>query len=196
MGEQTRAELIAEKAARAGAESHAALLTEEKELERNKLKELEEIKEELEQLLEEEKQAKRDEEIVRTLRARMLTEEWEKREILEKLQEEQKEMLDMERSKREEFESVQEERERKVREAVRYQVSQARQRRVQREEDLARRLSHLDIVEQTRAELIAEKAARAEAESHAALLTEEKELERNKLKELEEIKEELEQLLE
>merc|ERR1712013_811514 len=117
MGEQTRAELIAEKAARAGAESHAALLTEEKELERNKLKELEEIKEELEQLLEEEKQAKRDEEIVRTLQARMLTEEWEKREILEKLQEEQKEMLDMERSKREEFESVQEERERKVREA-------------------------------------------------------------------------------
>ena len=35
-------------------------------------------------------------------------------------------------------------------EGVRYQVSQARQRRVQREEDLARRLSHLDIVEQTR----------------------------------------------
>jgi len=112
--EQTKAELIAEKAARVEAESHAALLTEEKELERNKLKELEEIKEELEQLLDEEKQAKRDEEIVRTLQARMLTEEWEKRELLEKMQEEQKEMLDMERSKREESESIQIERETKV----------------------------------------------------------------------------------
>ena len=112
-----RAELLVEKAARAEAESHAALLTEEKELERKKLKELEDIREELEQLLEEEKQAKRDEEIVRTLQARMLTEEWEKREQLEKMQEEQKEMLNMERSKREEFESIQDERERKVKEA-------------------------------------------------------------------------------
>ena len=47
----------------------------------------------------------------------MLTEEWEKRELLEKMQEEQKEMLNMEISKREEFESIQEERERKVKEA-------------------------------------------------------------------------------
>merc|ERR1712107_333223 len=64
-----------------------------------------------------EKQAKRDEEIVRTLQARMLTEEWERREMLEKMQEEQKNMLNMERMKREEFEKVQEEREVKVREA-------------------------------------------------------------------------------
>ena len=35
-------------------------------------------------------------------------------------------------------------------EGVRYQISQSRQRRIQREEFLARRLSHLDIVEQTR----------------------------------------------
>ena len=35
-------------------------------------------------------------------------------------------------------------------EGVRYQITQSRQRRVQREEDLARRLSHLDIVEQTK----------------------------------------------
>ena len=35
-------------------------------------------------------------------------------------------------------------------EGVRYQISQARVRRGQREEDLARRLSHLDIVEQAK----------------------------------------------
>ena len=35
-------------------------------------------------------------------------------------------------------------------EGVRYQITQARQRRVQREEYLARRLSNMDIVEQTR----------------------------------------------
>ena len=73
-----RAELEAEKAAREEAETHAALLTEEKELESRRRKELEDIKSELESLLEEEKQAKRDEEIVRTLQARMLTEEWER----------------------------------------------------------------------------------------------------------------------
>ena len=44
----------------------------------SRLKELELIKQELEQLLEEEKQAKRDEELVRTIQARMLTEEWER----------------------------------------------------------------------------------------------------------------------
>merc|ERR1711892_665464 len=115
--EQTRAELQVEKAARVEAESHAALLSEEKEIESLKLKELEDIRNELEQLLGEEKQAKRDEEIVRTLQARMLTEEWEKRELLEKMQEEQKEMLDMERSKREESESIQIERETKVKDA-------------------------------------------------------------------------------
>ena len=47
----------------------------------------------------------------------MLTEEWERREMLEKMQEDQKEELSMERSKREEFEKVQEEREIKVKEA-------------------------------------------------------------------------------
>ena len=78
---------------------------------------MEDIKSELESLLEEEKQAKRDEEIVRTLQARMLTEEWERRELLEKMQEDQREELTMERSKREEFEKVQEERETKVRDA-------------------------------------------------------------------------------
>ena len=33
---------------------------------------------------------------------------------------------------------------------VRYQLGQARQRRQQREEELAKRLSHMDIVEQTK----------------------------------------------
>ena len=35
-------------------------------------------------------------------------------------------------------------------EGVRYQIGQAGQRRAQREEELARRLSHMDIVEQTK----------------------------------------------
>ena len=35
-------------------------------------------------------------------------------------------------------------------EGVRYQIGQARLRREQREEELARRLSHMDIVEQTK----------------------------------------------
>ena len=35
-------------------------------------------------------------------------------------------------------------------EGVRYQIGLARQRREQREEELARRLSHMDIVEQTK----------------------------------------------
>ena len=39
-------------------------------------------------------------------------------------------------------------------EGVRYQIGQARQRREQREEELARRLSHMDIVEQTKYILI------------------------------------------
>ena len=78
-----RAELEEEKAAREVAESQAAFLSKEKEKESLKLKELEDIHKELEQLLEEEKQAKRDEEIVRTLQARMLTEEWEKRKLHE-----------------------------------------------------------------------------------------------------------------
>ena len=33
---------------------------------------------------------------------------------------------------------------------VRYQLGQARQRRQQREEELAKRLSHMDIMEQTK----------------------------------------------
>ena len=41
----------------------------------------------------------------------MLTEEWERREMLEKMQEEQKTMLNMERMKREEFEKIQDDRE-------------------------------------------------------------------------------------
>ena len=53
------------------------------------------------------------------MQARMLTEEWERREILEKLQEEQKEMLNQERSKREEWEHVGNEKADQMREAER-----------------------------------------------------------------------------
>ena len=61
------------------------------------------IREQLELLLDEERQAKKYEEIVRTLQARILNEEWARRETLEKLQEEQRKMLESERKKREEF---------------------------------------------------------------------------------------------
>merc|ERR1711935_652387 len=79
--EQTRAELEEEKAMRVEAETSAAHLYEIREQETKRLKELEDIRNELEHLLEEEKQAKKDEEIVRGLQARMLTEEWERREV-------------------------------------------------------------------------------------------------------------------
>ena len=64
--------------------------------------------------------------------------------------------------------------------SARYQAAAALQRRGAREVELARRLSHVDIVEQTRAELEMQKEAREEAEAHAALLTEERELEGKK----------------
>jgi len=60
---------------------------------------LDEVRRQLEKLLAEEIQAKKDEEMVRSLQARILSEEWEKREELEKLQEEQRLLLDMERNK-------------------------------------------------------------------------------------------------
>ncbi|CAH0390572.1 unnamed protein product [Bemisia tabaci] len=101
------AQLQAEKLAREAAE--------------NKAKELKEAKEkqvvELEHLLEEETQAKRDEEIVRNLQARVLREEWEKREELERLQEEQRLLLEQERQKRREFEQKQREKETQLQEA-------------------------------------------------------------------------------
>ena len=71
------------------------------------MKEMEKIREQLERLLEEERQAKKDEEIARTLQARILNEEWARRETLEKLQEEQRKMLEEERKKREAFEKLQ-----------------------------------------------------------------------------------------
>lgn len=49
----------------------------------------------------------RDEEIVRGLQARVLAEEWEKRDELERLQREQKMLLDEERIKRKEYEERQ-----------------------------------------------------------------------------------------
>ena len=78
------------------------------------MREMEKIREQLEKLLDEERQAKKDEEIVRTLQARILNEEWARRETLEKLQEEQKKMLEAERKKREEFEKAQNEKEREL----------------------------------------------------------------------------------
>lgn len=55
-------------------------------LEQSRRRELEATRRRLEELLEEETRAKRDEEIVRSLQARVLCEEWERREELEKMQ--------------------------------------------------------------------------------------------------------------
>jgi hypothetical protein len=69
---------------------------------------------ELEALLSEEQQAKRDEEIVRNLQARVLREEWSKREELEMLQRDQRLLLDQEREKRKQFEMKQKEKEQQL----------------------------------------------------------------------------------
>ena len=53
--------------ARVNAEVQAATLQRQRAIEEKKMKEMEKIREQLEKLLEEERQAKKDEEIVRTL---------------------------------------------------------------------------------------------------------------------------------
>ena len=59
-----------EKAARMSAEENAATLVRQRELDEKKMRELEAIRTQLEELLDEERQAKKDEEIVRTLQVR------------------------------------------------------------------------------------------------------------------------------
>lgn len=51
---------------------------------------------------------------VRNLQARVLREEWEKREQLEKLQQEQQELLEMEQMRRLEFEQMQQKNEQQL----------------------------------------------------------------------------------
>ena len=75
---------------------------------------MDDVRCQLEKLLAEEIQAKRDEELVRSLQARILSEEWTKREELEKLQQEQRKLLDMERNKTKTFEKRQTEMERQL----------------------------------------------------------------------------------
>jgi len=113
----TQIQLEQEKQARVHAEVQAQTLQRQRVIEEKKMREMEKIREQLEKLLDEERQAKKDEEIVRTLQARILNEEWARRETLEKLQEEQKKMLEAERKKREEFEKAQNEKERELKEA-------------------------------------------------------------------------------
>ncbi|KAK3084808.1 hypothetical protein FSP39_019379 [Pinctada imbricata] len=99
-------ELEAEKLARE--ELEARLLKEAalREVEQRRLRELQEIKRQLEKLLEEERQAKKDEEIVRALQARLYEEECEKREELERLKREQDELLLQERQEKEGLEEM------------------------------------------------------------------------------------------
>ncbi|XP_076045538.1 uncharacterized protein LOC143027821 [Oratosquilla oratoria] len=115
--EQTQAELVAEKIARAEAEAAAREEAAARATEERRVKELQGLREQLETLLEEETQAKRDEEIVRSLQARVLAEEWERREELERLQQEQRGLLEEETRKRKAFEKIQEEKEKQLREA-------------------------------------------------------------------------------
>ncbi|PSN46675.1 hypothetical protein C0J52_06380 [Blattella germanica] len=86
--EHTRAQLQAEKMARAAAESQARALEAVHREEERKLQELEDVRTRLEKLLEEETQAKRDEEIVRNLQARIIKAE----ERLRQLEEERKQL--------------------------------------------------------------------------------------------------------
>jgi hypothetical protein len=72
--------------ARLAAEMQARELAVQARLEQSRRRELEATRRRLEELLEEETRAKRDEEIVRGLQARVLREEWERREELEKMQ--------------------------------------------------------------------------------------------------------------
>merc|ERR1711953_492443 len=72
---------------------------------------------------------KKDEEIVRQLQARVLEEEWGRREALEKLQEEQRMMLEEERRKREAFEQQQSEKESQLREAQKLVEDMEKERR-------------------------------------------------------------------
>merc|ERR1719188_1852746 len=116
------------------AEENAATLVRQRELDEKKMRELEAIR----TLLDEERQAKKDEEIVRTLQARILNEEWARRETLERLQEEQKSMLEHERRKREEFERQQNEKEGQLRDAQKRVEEMERERRkLDRQLDLA-----------------------------------------------------------
>lgn len=104
-------ELEEEKLARAEAETRLQLESALREADKDHLRELEEIKEQLEKLLEEERQAKRDEELVRIAQARVLEEEFTKRDELERLKAEQERLLAEEQSKRE---GVEEERNRQA----------------------------------------------------------------------------------
>jgi len=115
--DHTKLQLEQEKQARVHAEVQAQTLQRQRVIEEKKMREMEKIKDQLERLLEEEKQAKKDEEIVRTLQARILNEEWARRETLEKLQEDQRKMLESERKKREEFEKMQNDKEKELKEA-------------------------------------------------------------------------------
>lgn len=115
--ELAKNQLEQEKLARIAAESQARELKIVAIEDSRRVAELEDIKITLENLLREETQAKRDEEIVRALQARVLAEEWEKREELELLQEEQRNLLELERQKRIAFEMTQKEKEQHLREA-------------------------------------------------------------------------------
>lgn len=115
--EKTKILLEDEKLARIAAESQARALQIIAREDSRRVAELEDIKITLENLLQDETQAKRDEEIVRALQARVLAEEWEKRDELEQLQNEQRILLEQEREKRMQFEVMQKEKEQNLREA-------------------------------------------------------------------------------
>ena len=150
--DSTKAELEAERLARAAAEAQAAELELQKAEEERKLAELEETRLELERLLQEEKQAKRDEELVRSAQSRHIREEWERREDLERLQSELTVMLDEERQKREAFEVLQKTKERQLEEAQRH-LREVEEGRVKLDHELKAARSKLIAAERTKGQV-------------------------------------------
>ncbi|KAF0289682.1 Differentially expressed in FDCP 6 [Amphibalanus amphitrite] len=150
--DSTKAELEAERLARAAAEAQAAELEMQKAEEERKLAELEETRLELERLLQEEKQAKRDEELVRSAQSRHIREEWERREELERLQSELTVMLDEERQKREAFEVLQKTKERQLEEAQRH-LREVEEGRVKLDQELKAARSKLIAAERSKGQV-------------------------------------------
>ena len=150
--DSTKAELEAERLARAAAEAQAAELEMQKAEEERKLAELEDTRLELERLLQDEKQAKRDEELVRSAQSRVLRQEWERREDLERLQAELTAMLDEERQKREAFEVLQKTKQRQLEDAQRH-LREVEEGRVKLDHELKAARSKLIAAERSKGQV-------------------------------------------
>ncbi|CAG7725678.1 unnamed protein product [Allacma fusca] len=183
--ERAREMLMAEKLARIAAEDQAKELAQQKAIEEEERRHLDEVRRQLEKLLAEEIQAKKDEELVRCLQAQILNEEWEKREELEKLQVEQRRLLDMERNKTKTFQQRQAEMERQLEEAemklrelektrveMDLELRAARQKNAERNREILEtrlKLFSAPIVEDEKIRLARRSVSMREGKQHLAL---------------------------